>query len=170
MTDACESKLTSNQTDEEYFKGLNLKPGNKLYHCVVYLAPGDYHRFHSATKWTINYRRHFPGKFTLVHYREREREIPKCRSAIVDMNFYNNYMGKTFLKATSTNVCVFVGELLSVNPGVARWIHGLFVLNERVTYMGEWEHGFFSYTAVGATNVGSIKIYSDQVHHVSVPC
>ena len=56
-----------------------------------------------------------------------------------------------------------IGELLSVNPGIARWIHGLFVLNERVVYMGEWEHGFFSYTAVGATNVGSIKIYCDQV-------
>lgn len=57
----------------------------------------------------------------------------------------------------------FTGELLSVSPGIARWIHGLFVLNERVAYMGNWEHGFFSYTAVGATNVGSIKIYCDQV-------
>lgn len=108
------SKRFAKQTDEEYFRGLKVKPGNKLYHCVVYLAPGDYHRFHSAAKWTINYRRHFPG------------------------------------------------ELLSVSPGIARWIHGLFVLNERVAYMGNWEHGFFSYTAVGATNVGSIKIYCDQ--------
>ena len=55
------------------------------------------------------------------------------------------------------------GELLSVNPGIARWIQGLFNLNERVVYTGQWEHGFFSYTAVGATNVGSIKIYCDKV-------
>lgn len=27
--------------------------------------------------------------------------------------------------------------------------------------MGEWAHGFFSMTAVGATNVGSIRVYSD---------
>ncbi|XP_061162767.1 phosphatidylserine decarboxylase proenzyme, mitochondrial-like isoform X1 [Saccostrea echinata] len=114
MNDSNAPTPPANMTDEEYFRGLKLRPGNKLYHCVVYLAPGDYHRFHSAAKWDITYRRHFPG------------------------------------------------ELLSVNPGIARWIHGLFVLNERVAYMGEWEHGFFSYTAVGATNVGSIKIYCDQ--------
>ena len=50
-----------------------------------------------------------------------------------------------------------------MNPGIARWIQGLFNLNERVVYTGQWDHGFFSYTAVGATNVGSIKIYCDKV-------
>ena len=58
----------------------------------------------------------------------------------------------------------FIGELLSVNPGIARWIQGLFNFNERVVYTGNWEHGFFSLTAVGATNVGSIKIYGDEVN------
>lgn len=33
---------------------------------------------------------------------------------------------------------------------------GLFHLNERVAWLGQWQHGFFSLTAVGATNVGSI--------------
>lgn len=55
------------------------------------------------------------------------------------------------------------GELLSVNPSVANWIGGLFSLNERAVYIGDWEHGFFSMTAVGATNVGSIKVYDDPV-------
>lgn len=36
--------------------------GNELYHCVIYLAPGDYHRFHSPTDWTVCHRRHFPGR------------------------------------------------------------------------------------------------------------
>jgi len=36
-------------------------PSKKLYHCVLYLAPGDYHRIHSPTDWTILKRRHFPG-------------------------------------------------------------------------------------------------------------
>lgn len=72
-----------------------------LYQCVIYLAPGDYHRFHSPTEWRPELRRHF------------------------------------------------VGELLSVSPRVAQWLPGLFCLNERVLYMGEWKHGFFSLTAVG---------------------
>ncbi|XP_072035048.1 phosphatidylserine decarboxylase proenzyme, mitochondrial-like isoform X1 [Amphiura filiformis] len=100
--------------DEDYHKSLGVKPDNCLYHCVIYLAPGDYHRFHSPVNWNIQYRRHFPG----------------C--------------------------------LLSVNPGIARWVRGLFSFNERVVLYGDWEHGFFSYTAVGATNVGSINLKFDQ--------
>ena len=50
------------------------------------------------------------------------------------------------------------GELLSVAPPILRNIQGLFELNSRVVLEGEWRWGFFSLTAVGATNVGSIKI------------
>jgi len=88
---------------------------NCLYHCVIYLAPGDYHKFHSPTDWEIFYRRHFPG------------------------------------------------NLLSVNKRVVKKRKGIYNLNERVVYYGQWEYGFFSMTAVGATNVGSIKVYMDQV-------
>ncbi|XP_022086416.1 phosphatidylserine decarboxylase proenzyme, mitochondrial-like isoform X3 [Acanthaster planci] len=103
------------QVSNDHFQSrLTTKAGNRLYQCILYLAPGDYHRFHSPADWTIKHRRHFPGL------------------------------------------------LFSVNPGIARWIRGLFSLNERVVLCGEWEHGFFSMTAVGATNVGSINIYFDE--------
>ena len=87
---------------------------NDLYYAAIYLAPGDYHRFHSPADWAVTFRRHFPG------------------------------------------------ELLSVNPSIASWIRELFVLNERVCYMGSWAQGFFSMTAVGATNVGSILVPFDK--------
>lgn len=38
-----------------------VKPGNQLYFTVIYLAPGDYHRFHSPTSWVVERRRHFAG-------------------------------------------------------------------------------------------------------------
>ncbi|PPQ69457.1 hypothetical protein CVT26_002867 [Gymnopilus dilepis] len=92
----------------------HLKPGHALFFAVIYLAPGDYHRFHSPTAWVVEKRRHF------------------------------------------------VGELFSVSPWMAKRLENLFVLNERVALLGRWKYGFFGQVAVGATNVGSIKINFDQ--------
>ncbi|KAI9008027.1 phosphatidylserine decarboxylase-domain-containing protein [Gaertneriomyces semiglobifer] len=43
-----------------------LKPGKSLFFAVIYLAPGDYHRFHSPTEWSVNRRRHFAGELFSV--------------------------------------------------------------------------------------------------------
>ncbi|KAI1367452.1 phosphatidylserine decarboxylase-domain-containing protein [Xylaria arbuscula] len=85
-----------------------------LYYAVVYLAPGDYHRFHSPANWVVERRRHFAG------------------------------------------------ELYSVSPYLQRTLPGLFTLNERIVLLGRWRWGFFSYTPVGATNVGSIVVNFDK--------
>jgi phosphatidylserine decarboxylase len=98
----------------DYRQSLLLNKDTSLYQCVVYLAPGDYHRFHSPVQWDVTFRRHFQG------------------------------------------------ELLSVNPKIARLIPDLFTLNERAVYVGRWKYGFFSLTAIGATNVGSIHVYCDK--------
>lgn len=37
-----------------------------LYYAVVYLAPGDYHRFHSPANWVVERRRHFAGELYSV--------------------------------------------------------------------------------------------------------
>ena len=115
------------------------RPGNALFHCILYLAPGarggaagsraslsvspsqhqgavwgcvagDYHHYHSPADWQGTVARHFPG------------------------------------------------DLLSVSPMVARAVPGLFNYNERVTVAGQWAHGFFAFVAVGAYNVGSIGL------------
>lgn len=87
--------------------------GKKMFHCVLYLAPGDYHRIHAPIDWQVSERRHFPG------------------------------------------------NLFPVNRVAARLIPSLFVENERVVLLGEWKYGFFSLTAVGATNVGSIVVTNE---------
>ena len=96
-----------------YFTSTKKTP-TSLFYVVVYLAPGDYHRFHSPTSWVAEKRRHFAG------------------------------------------------ELYSVSPYLQRTLPGLFTLNERVVLLGRWRWGFFSFTPVGATNVGSIKINFDR--------
>ncbi|KTW27405.1 phosphatidylserine decarboxylase [Pneumocystis carinii B80] len=43
-----------------------LKEGNSLYFAVIYLSPGDYHRFHSPTNWVVEKRRYFSGELYSV--------------------------------------------------------------------------------------------------------
>lgn len=45
---------------------LNLSNHNNLYFAVIYLAPGDYHRYHSPTNWVTTLRRHFIGELFSV--------------------------------------------------------------------------------------------------------
>ena len=48
-------------------------------------------------------------------------------------------------------------------PWAAKKMPGLFTLNERTVLLGNWIHGFFSFTAVGAFNVGSIALSMEEV-------
>lgn len=95
---------------------LNDEKNNQLFQMVIYLSPGDYHRFHSPANWSVQETNHFTG------------------------------------------------QLFSVSPKMVRMIDDIFVLNERVSILGKWnDNNFFSMTAVGATNVGSVKLSFDQV-------
>ncbi|KAI8994710.1 phosphatidylserine decarboxylase-domain-containing protein [Pilobolus umbonatus] len=65
--DPQEEKALAKLADvDAHIKDHVVKPGNSLFFCVVYLAPGDYHRFHSPTNWVVETRRHFAGELFSV--------------------------------------------------------------------------------------------------------
>ncbi|KAI9651790.1 MAG: phosphatidylserine decarboxylase 1 [Trizodia sp. TS-e1964] len=49
-----------------WYASLTAKNKSALYYVVIYLAPGDYHRFHSPTSWVVERRRHFAGELYSV--------------------------------------------------------------------------------------------------------
>lgn len=58
---ATEVGLRPNLVRRDSFTSVRTKPGNEMFFVVVYLAPGDYHRFHSPAAWVVERRRHFVG-------------------------------------------------------------------------------------------------------------
>jgi len=64
---------------------------------VIYLSPGDYHRFHSPADWTVETKRHFPGELLsvkpstanhmpgLLHLNERVAWIGRWRHGFFSM-------------------------------------------------------------------------------------
>ncbi|ORX38446.1 phosphatidylserine decarboxylase-domain-containing protein [Kockovaella imperatae] len=55
------SHVASQVTEEGQDLQLLHPDRDKLFFCVIYLAPGDYHRFHSPCAWVVERRRHFTG-------------------------------------------------------------------------------------------------------------
>lgn len=58
-------KFGSQYSDSDV-QSLKSNPDNDLYSMVFYLAPGDYHRYHSMAKSVINERIHVAGELYTV--------------------------------------------------------------------------------------------------------
>jgi phosphatidylserine decarboxylase len=52
--------------EKPWYARLTQENRTALYYVVIYLAPGDYHRFHSPTAWVVEKRRHFAGELYSV--------------------------------------------------------------------------------------------------------
>ena len=61
MSYSMKTFLGPDQPSTSTLEELELNEDKRLYHCVIYLGPGDYHSFHSPSEWNVSLRRHFPG-------------------------------------------------------------------------------------------------------------
>ena len=52
--------------EKPWYEILSPEKKSTLYYAVIYLAPGDYHRFHSPANWVVERRRHFAGELYSV--------------------------------------------------------------------------------------------------------
>lgn len=58
--------LALSEASRPWWAPSHTKTPTALYYCVIYLAPGDYHRFHSPVSWVVESRRHFAGELYSV--------------------------------------------------------------------------------------------------------
>lgn len=95
----------SSSEDTRYEEKLKHDKNNNLYHCIIYLAPGDYHRFHSPTDWKISHRRYFPGYLLSVNPRFARR-IPQLFNLNERAVYFGNWQHGFFSMALvgATNV------------------------------------------------------------------
>ncbi|GBG85568.1 hypothetical protein CBR_g40206 [Chara braunii] len=90
------------------------KGAKKLYYCVLYLAPGDYHRIHSPSDWQVQHRRHFAGHLFPVN----ERSVRSTRDlyvlnerVVLEGEWLQGYMALVAIGATN------VGSIaVSIDP------------------------------------------------------
>ena len=68
------------------------KKGNELHYMVIYLSPGDYHRFHSPAIHLGHYRRHIAGYLSPVKpsYVEKHRDVFKNNERV---NIFGEWRG-----------------------------------------------------------------------------
>mmetsp|Transcript_10343 Transcript_10343/g.8899 ORF Transcript_10343/g.8899 Transcript_10343/m.8899 type:complete len:150 (-) Transcript_10343:172-621(-) len=58
--------ISDYKLNEETIKGMKTNPNNKLFQIVLYLSPGDYHRYHSPCDAHLKSRNHIIGKLLPV--------------------------------------------------------------------------------------------------------
>ena len=85
-----------------------------IHFITIYLAPGDYHHFHSPAQWTGTLLRHFPGTHYIV-WRCVCRQVCLCYVAVVQLCVHGMgvaallYVGHT-LDYSSVKFCNLIGQ------------------------------------------------------------
>ena len=93
--------------------------GNKLHYCVIYLAPQDYHRFHSPAHACFAYRRHIAGYLESVmpaylNYRKEVLKNNECVNLLGE--WQNGFFALSFIGAMNVgSIAVHFDDMLKTN-------------------------------------------------------
>lgn len=99
---------------EDAIKKIVRKPGNSLFYCTIYLAPGDYHRFHSPSRMRIDSVKTFSGEVLSVAP-WMMKAVPKllCMNERVAINGRWKHGFISYVPVGAANV----GSIV-INPGI----------------------------------------------------
>ena len=106
------SKISNNQINPECQQLIEdvASRGNELHYMVIYLSPGDYHRFHSPSIHRGHYRRHIAGYLQPVKpsYVNQHRDVFKNNERV---NIFGDWKKNEFF-FTSFVGALNVGSIL----------------------------------------------------------
>ena len=92
---------------------------NKLYHVVLYLAPGDYHRFHAMTEFNISRRKMIEGALFSVNEKtlvKKQQVYEKNSRLILHGKWKEGYLGIILVGALNVGRIV-VNEKMNYYKG-----------------------------------------------------
>lgn len=99
----------------------------KIMFMVVYLAPGDYHRFHSPATFIAQYRRHLPGFLKPVdpRYIRKNRDVLNCNERV---NLFGSwtfgFFGVSFVGATNVgSIKIHFDDVLQTNKRLPEYFN-----------------------------------------------
>jgi len=76
----------SKSSSRDYVKQIiSHNKDTELYQAVIYLAPGDYHGFHSPTEWSVVFRRYFPGIIFKIIFKKSQHMRWECHSKLYSL-------------------------------------------------------------------------------------
>lgn len=128
--------------------------GRKVMFIVIYLAPGDYHRYHSPASFTASYRRHLPGYLEPVdpRYLKKHRDVLKNNERVNLLGDWTfGFFAVSFVGATNVgSIKIHFDDVLKTNVASPSFP---FINDRNYATLSAADNAFFAFpTRTGSEN------------------